>query len=65
MIDSGGKIGISSNENVTVPKLLFRRPQLLDAARVSTDKIGARGPMGMGELTSYKWLGNGNGHDRI
>ena len=65
MIDSGGKIGISSNENVTVPKLLFRRPQLLDAARVSNDKISAHDPMGPDDLTSYKWLGNGHGHDRI
>src|SRR5450432_1559263 len=28
---------------------------------ISTDKIGARGPMGLDELTSYKWLGLGNG----
>src|ERR1019366_3418145 len=28
---------------------------------ISTDKIGARGPMGLEELTSYKWLGIGNG----
>ncbi len=28
---------------------------------ISTDKIGARGPMGLAELTSYKWLGMGNG----
>src|SRR5450432_2795645 len=28
---------------------------------ISTDKIGARGPMGLDELTSYKWLGFGNG----
>jgi glutamate-5-semialdehyde dehydrogenase len=28
---------------------------------ISTDKIGARGPMGLEELTSYKWLGTGNG----
>ena len=24
---------------------------------ISTDKIGARGPMGLEELTSYKWIG--------
>jgi len=28
---------------------------------ISTDKIGARGPMGLAELTSYKWLGTGDG----
>jgi glutamate-5-semialdehyde dehydrogenase len=28
---------------------------------ISTDKIGARGPMGLAELTSYKWLGMGDG----
>jgi glutamate-5-semialdehyde dehydrogenase len=31
---------------------------------ISTDKIGARGPMGLAELTSYKWLGIGNGQVR-
>jgi glutamate-5-semialdehyde dehydrogenase len=31
---------------------------------ISTDKIGARGPMGLSELTSYKWLGFGNGQVR-
>jgi len=31
---------------------------------ISTDKIGARGPMGLEELTSYKWLGIGNGQVR-
>ena len=28
---------------------------------ISTDKIGARGPMGLAELTTYKWLGEGEG----
>jgi glutamate-5-semialdehyde dehydrogenase len=28
---------------------------------ISTDKIGARGPMGLDELCSYKWIGVGNG----
>ena len=32
---------------------------------ISTDKIGARGPMGLDELTSYKWLGIGNGQVRV
>jgi glutamate-5-semialdehyde dehydrogenase len=32
---------------------------------ISTDKIGARGPMGLDELTSYKWLGLGNGQIRV
>jgi glutamate-5-semialdehyde dehydrogenase len=32
---------------------------------ISTDKIGARGPMGLAELTSYKWIGFGNGHVRV
>ncbi|MEP6664630.1 MAG: glutamate-5-semialdehyde dehydrogenase, partial [Verrucomicrobiota bacterium] len=31
---------------------------------ISTDKIGARGPMGLEELTSHKWLGFGNGQIR-
>ena len=31
---------------------------------ISTDKIGARGPMGLEELTSYKWLGIGSGQLR-
>jgi len=31
---------------------------------ISTDKIGARGPMGLEELTSYKWLGYGSGQVR-
>ena len=32
---------------------------------ISTDKIGARGPMGLEELTSYKWMGIGNGQVRV
>jgi glutamate-5-semialdehyde dehydrogenase len=32
---------------------------------ISTDKIGARGPMGLEELCSYKWLGFGNGQLRV
>jgi glutamate-5-semialdehyde dehydrogenase len=31
---------------------------------ISTDKIGARGPMGLDELTSYKWIGTGSGQLR-
>jgi glutamate-5-semialdehyde dehydrogenase len=31
---------------------------------ISTDKIGARGPMGLEELTSYKWIGFGHGQIR-
>ena len=31
---------------------------------ISTDKIGARGPMGLEELTSYKWMGFGTGQLR-
>jgi glutamate-5-semialdehyde dehydrogenase len=31
---------------------------------ISTDKVGARGPMGLEELTTYKWLGFGNGQVR-
>ena len=31
---------------------------------ISTDKIGARGPMGLDELTSYKWIGIGSGQVR-
>src|SRR5690606_25814539 len=31
---------------------------------ISTDKIGARGPMGLDELCSYKWIGLGTGQVR-
>ncbi len=31
---------------------------------ISTDKIGARGPMGLEELTTYKWQGFGSGQVR-
>jgi glutamate-5-semialdehyde dehydrogenase len=31
---------------------------------ISTDKIGARGPMGLEELTSYKWKIYGSGQVR-
>lgn len=31
---------------------------------ISTDKLHARGPVGPGELTSYKWVAYGNGHLR-
>jgi glutamate-5-semialdehyde dehydrogenase len=31
---------------------------------ISTDKLGARGPMGLEELTSYKWVGIGSGQVR-
>jgi glutamate-5-semialdehyde dehydrogenase len=31
---------------------------------ISTDKIGARGPMGLEELTTYKWVGTGTGQVR-
>lgn len=31
---------------------------------ISTDKIGARGPMGLEELTTYKWQVTGNGQIR-
>jgi glutamate-5-semialdehyde dehydrogenase len=31
---------------------------------ISTDKIGARGPMGLEELCTYKWLGFGSGQVR-
>ncbi len=31
---------------------------------VSTQKLHARGPMGLEELTSYKWIGVGQGHIR-
>ncbi len=32
---------------------------------ISTDKIHARGPMGLEELTIYKYVGRGNGQTRI
>ena len=31
---------------------------------ISTDKMHARGPMGLKELTSYKWTVLGDGHVR-
>ncbi|MFM8357692.1 MAG: glutamate-5-semialdehyde dehydrogenase, partial [Verrucomicrobiota bacterium] len=31
---------------------------------ISTDKVGARGPMGLEELCSYKWIGIGQGQVR-
>jgi glutamate-5-semialdehyde dehydrogenase len=31
---------------------------------VSTQKLHARGPMGLEELTTYKWVCYGNGHVR-
>jgi len=31
---------------------------------VSTQKLHARGPMGLQELTTYKWIGYGDGHIR-
>ncbi|MCX6887524.1 MAG: glutamate-5-semialdehyde dehydrogenase [Verrucomicrobiota bacterium] len=31
---------------------------------ISTDKVGARGPMGLEELTTYKWQGIGSGQIR-
>jgi len=32
---------------------------------ISTDKVGARGPMGLEELTTYKWVGIGTGQVRV
>ena len=31
---------------------------------VSTQRLHARGPMGLRELTTYKWVVFGNGHVR-
>jgi glutamate-5-semialdehyde dehydrogenase len=31
---------------------------------ISTQKLGARGPMGLEEITSYKWLIEGSGQTR-
>jgi len=31
---------------------------------ISTNKLHARGPMGLRELTTYKWVALGNGHVR-
>ncbi|MFQ5688429.1 MAG: gamma-glutamyl-phosphate reductase, partial [Candidatus Scalindua sp.] len=31
---------------------------------ISTDKLHARGPMGLNELTSYKYVVHGNGQIR-
>jgi len=32
---------------------------------ISTDKLHARGPMGLRELTTYKWVVRGSGHLRV
>jgi hypothetical protein len=32
---------------------------------ISTDKLHARGPMGVAELTTYKWVVYGNGSIRV
>lgn len=32
---------------------------------ISTDKMHARGPMGANDLTTYKWVVNGDGHVRV
>ncbi len=43
----------------------FIRPDLLlTGSGISTDKFGARGPMGLEELTTYKWIGYGSGQVR-
>ena len=31
---------------------------------ISTQKLGARGPMGLEEITSYKWMIKGEGQER-
>ena len=31
---------------------------------ISTQKLGPRGPMALEEMTTYKWLINGNGQTR-
>jgi len=31
---------------------------------ISTDKVGGRGPMGLEELTTYKWVAHGTGQLR-
>ena len=31
---------------------------------ISTQKLGARGPMGLEEMTTYKWLIRGDGQTR-
>src|SRR6185436_9827752 len=32
---------------------------------ISTDRVGARGPMGLEEITTYRWLGFGTGQVRL
>ena len=32
---------------------------------ISTQKLGARGPMALEEITTYKWLITGNGQTRV
>jgi glutamate-5-semialdehyde dehydrogenase len=32
---------------------------------ISTDKVGGRGPLGLDELTTYKWIGYGQGQVRV
>ena len=44
--------------------LAMRRIQVRAGISTSTDKGSVSDPMGLDELTSYKWLGIGNGQVR-
>lgn len=49
---------------MTVPVRLIVSPGKDNYIGISTQKLGARGPMGLREITTYKWLIDGSGQVR-